>query len=275
MIFVISPAKALDFDTPVPVEQHSHSDHLDDSAALVDILRELSPAEVAALMRLSDPLAALNVARYASWARPFDAANARPAVFAFNGDVYDGLAARSLSEADLAWAQAHLRILSGLYGILRPLDLMQAYRLEMGTRLPTARGRNLYAFWGDTQTRALNRLLDAERAAGGTAVLVNLASGEYFKSVKPARLAGRVVTPVFEDWKDGRYRIISFYAKRARGLMSRFAIRNRVEEVEDLTAFADEGYAFAPEASDADTLVFRRRAEAGAFAHREAARDTR
>ena len=259
MIFVISPAKALDFQSPLAIEHHTPPEHLDASAELVDILRELSPAEVAALMGLSDQLAALNAARYATWTTPFDTANARPALFAFNGDVYDGLGARSLSRQDLAWAQAHLRILSGLYGILRPLDLMQAYRLEMGTRLANPRGGNLYAFWGDTQTRVLNGLLEAERAAGGQAVLVNLASAEYFKAVKPSRLAGRIVTPVFEDWKDGRYRIISFYAKRARGLMSRFAILERVEDVDGLKAFAADGYAFAPAASDADTLVFRRR----------------
>ncbi len=259
MIFVISPAKALDFESQITIPTHTQPDYLDDAAALVDILREYSPAQVAELMSLSDQLATLNVARYASWSRPFGPDNARPALFAFNGDVYDGLDAKSLDADEVAWAQERLRILSGLYGLLRPLDLIQAYRLEMGTRLPNPRGRNLYAFWGETQTTALNRLLSARREAGGEAVLVNLASEEYFKSVKPARLVGRVVTPVFEDWKDGRYRIISFYAKRARGLMVRHAIRNRVEEVDGLLDFAADGYAFAPEASDGDTLVFRRR----------------
>lgn len=262
MIFVISPAKALDYDTPPVTTQHSQPDYLEDARELIDVLRRLSPAEVASLMSLSDPLATLNVARYEQWAPPFSLANAKQAVLAFNGDVYDGLNAASLSEDDLQWAQQHLRILSGLYGLLRPLDLMQAYRLEMGSRLATVRGKNLYAFWGDKLTVALNGLLSAERERGGEAVLVNLASEEYFKSVKADRLAGRVVTPVFEDWKAGRYKIISFFAKRARGLMSRHAILNRVESVDDLKAFNLDGYAFAAEASDeseGSRLVFRRR----------------
>ena len=167
----------------------------------------------------------------------------------------------SLTEADLAWAQDHLRILSGLYGVLRPLDLMQAYRLEMGTRLANPRGKNLYEFWGERITDELNRLLAREEDAGRERVLVNLASDEYFKSVKPKKLNGRIVTPVFEDWKGGRYKIISFYAKRARGLMSRYVITRRIDEVEALQGFDAEGYAFAADASDADTLVFRRREE--------------
>lgn len=259
MIFVISPAKALDFDTPPITTRYSQPDYLDDARELIEVLRRLSPAEVARLMSLSDPLATLNVARYESWAPPFSPANAKQAVLAFDGDVYDGLDARSLGEDDLAWAQAHLRILSGLYGLLRPLDLMQAYRLEMGSRLATPRGKNLYAFWGDRLAVALNGLVDAERERGGEAVLVNLASEEYFKSVGSARLSGRVVTPVFEDWKNGRYKIISFFAKRARGLMSRFAILRRAETVDDLKGFDLAGYAFAAEASDGDRLVFRRR----------------
>lgn len=259
MIIVISPAKALDYETPIAVSTHTRPAFLDDSAALIEVLREKSPAEIADLMSLSDPLATLNVARYASWSRPFTPANARQALFAFNGDVYEGLDAKSLDEGDLAWAQDHLRILSGLYGVLRPLDLMQAYRLEMGTRLANPRGRNLYEFWGERISGELNRLLAREEDAGRDRVLVNLASEEYFKSVKPKKLDGRIVTPVFEDWKDGRYRVISFYAKRARGLMSRHAIRNRIDEVDALRDFAAEGYAFAAEASDADTLVFRRR----------------
>ena len=182
-------------------------------------------------------------------------------MLAFNGDVYDGLDARSLTEAQLDYAQAHLRILSGLYGLLRPLDLMQPYRLEMGTRFKNTRGKDLYAFWGMTQTDALNRLLEAERDAGREAVLVNLASEEYFKSVKAAKLKGRLLDVAFEDWKGGRYKIISFYAKRARGLMSRYVITRRIDEVEALQGFDAEGYAFAADASDADTLVFRRREE--------------
>jgi cytoplasmic iron level regulating protein YaaA (DUF328/UPF0246 family) len=261
MIFVISPAKALDFDTPPTTDRWTQPDFLDDAERLVGIMRRLSPAELAKLMSLSDHLATLNVARFESWSRPFNSDNAKQAVLAFNGDVYEGLAAASLSDEDLAWAQDHLRILSGLYGLLRPLDLMQAYRLEMGTRLENPAGKNLYAYWGERLTEALNDLLDAEREAGTEPVLVNLASDEYFKSVKPAKLRGRVVTPVFEDWKGGNYKIISFYAKRARGLMSRYAITRRVEEIEDLKCFDLDDYAFAPDASGEDRLVFRRRVE--------------
>lgn len=258
MIFVISPAKALDFDSPPVTAAHSQPDYLDDARELIDVLRQLSPAEVARLMTLSDQLATLNVARYENWAPPFSMVNAKQAVLAFNGDVYDGLDAGSLGDDDLNWAQRHLRILSGLYGLLRPLDLMQPYRLEMGSRLANARGKNLYAFWGDRLTVALNGLLNAERERGAEPVLVNLASEEYFKSVKPAQLDARVVTAVFEDWKAGRYKIISFFAKRARGLMARYAILNRVETVEDLKRFDLGGYAFAGDASDDDRLVFRR-----------------
>ncbi len=259
MLLVISPAKALDYETPPVTQRHSQPEFLDQAEQLIDLLRALAPQEVARLMDLSDPLATLNVARYASWSRPFDTANAKQAVLAFNGDVYEGLDAASLSDADLAWAQDHLRILSGLYGVLRPLDLMQAYRLEMGTRFANPRGRNLYAWWGSLITDALKAVLDAQRAAGELPVLVNLASEEYFKSVKADKLGVRIVTPLFEDWKGGRYKIISFYAKRARGLMSRYAIRNRAADVDDLKGFDSEGYAFAAEVSDDDTLVFRRR----------------
>ena len=261
MILVISPAKALDYETPPTTATFTQPDFLDQSAELIDILREKSPAQIAELMSLSDQLSSLNVARYASWSRPFAADNAKQALLAFNGDVYEGLDATSLTEADLAWAQDHLRILSGLYGVLRPLDLMQVYRLEMGTRLASPRGKNLYEFWGERITDELNRLLAREEDAGRERVLVNLASDEYFKSVKPKKLKGRIVTPVFEDWKGGRYKIISFYAKRARGLMSRYVITKRIDEVEALQGFDAEGYAFAADASDADTLVFRRREE--------------
>jgi cytoplasmic iron level regulating protein YaaA (DUF328/UPF0246 family) len=259
MIIVLSPAKALDYDTPPTTDRYTRPDFLRHSRELIDVLRPLAPAEVAGLMKLSDQLASFNVARYASWTPDFSPANAKQAVLAFNGDVYGGLDARSLDDEALHWAQAHLRILSGLYGVLRPLDLMQPYRLEMGTRLATRRGRNLYDFWGSRITDALNVLLDGEREAGGEGVLVNLASEEYFKSVQPGRLGGRLVTPVFEDWSGGRYRIVSFYAKRARGLMSRYAIERRLESAEGLKAFAREGYAFAAQASDDARWVFRRR----------------
>lgn len=259
MILVISPAKALDFETAPTTAVHSQPDFLDDAQALIEILRQRSLAEIAELMSLSDPLASLNVARYASWSRPFDRENAKQAVLAFNGDVYEGLSATTLSDADLAWAQDHLRILSGLYGVLRPLDLMQPYRLEMGTRLANPRGKDLYAFWGERITAELNGLLARETEDGGEPVLLNLASDEYFKSVKAKAIKGRIVTPVFEDWKAGRYKIISFYAKRARGLMSRFVIERRIDDIDALKAFDNEGYAFAADASEADKLVFRRR----------------
>ncbi|HMV52772.1 MAG TPA: peroxide stress protein YaaA [Rhodocyclaceae bacterium] len=258
MIFVLSPAKTLDFETPPTTRTHTQPEFLDHSAQLIALLRKLSPADVAALMDISDPLAALNVARYDAWSPPFRPANAKQAVLAFDGDVYDGLRAPDLRKADLDYAQKHLRILSGLYGLLRPLDLMQPYRLEMGTKLANPRGKDLYAFWGERQTEALNALLAKQK----NKVLVNLASEEYFKSVKPKRLAGRLLTPVFEEWKGGRYKIVSFFAKKARGLMARYAIVNRIDTPEGLQGFDYEGYAFDRKASNDDTFVFRRRQEA-------------
>ena len=257
MLILLSPAKSLDFETPPHLHDHSQPDFLAESARLIGRLRELAPNELASLMGISDPLAELNFGRYAAWSTPFTPANAKPAVLAFNGDVYEGLDAGTLSVADLLFAQDRVRILSGLYGVLRPLDLIQPYRLEMGTRLVNSRGKDLYAFWGSRIAEAVN----AAARASGSPTLVNLASDEYFKSVKPKKLKGRIVTPVFEDWKGGRYKIISFYAKRARGLMSRYVIGKRIDEVEALQGFDAEGYAFAADASDADTLVFRRREE--------------
>jgi uncharacterized protein len=254
MKLVISPAKSLDFESPLPKLPHTQPAFLDRSQQLIDILRELSPAEVGTLMDISDNLAVLNVTRYAEWSPPFSKRNARQAALAFNGDVYAGLNAPTLAEDDLKWAQKHLRILSGLYGLLRPLDLMQAYRLEMGTRLSNPEGRDLYAFWGDTITDALN----AELKRGE--VLVNLASEEYFKSVRPKRLKGPVITPVFQEGKAGSYKIISFFAKRARGLMSRYAIEHRIDDVAQLKAFDVEGYAFTPKVSSETEWVFRREA---------------
>ncbi|MCB1955607.1 MAG: peroxide stress protein YaaA [Rhodocyclaceae bacterium] len=255
MLIVLSPAKALDFDTPPHVDTRSQPDFLDEAEALVHVMREKSPQEVAGLMKLSDPLASLNVARYQGWKRPFTKRNAKQAVLAFDGDVYGGLDAKRLDDQDLAWAQSHVRILSGLYGVLRPLDLMQPYRLEMGTRLDNPRGPNLYRFWGDRISVALNKVLKKQR---GPSVLVNLASEEYFKAVDRRALQARVVTPVFEEWKGSSYRIISFNAKRARGLMTRFAIGRRIEDPEDLKYFDLEDYAFAPAASEGDRWVFRR-----------------
>lgn len=259
MIIVLSPAKALDYTTPSITDHYTLPDFIPDAKALIQVMRRFSPMEVAGLMGLSDKLAALNVGRYATWSPEFSTANAKQALLAFDGDVYDGLQAQSLDPEGLAWAQAHLRILSGLYGVLRPLDLMQPYRLEMGTRLATRRGKNLYEFWGDRITQSLNQLLQGEARAGDEPVLLNLASEEYFKSVRVEKLKGRVVNVVFEDWKDGRYRIISFYAKRARGLMTRYVIDGRIQAVDALSHFDQAGYGFAPEVSEPDTLVFRRR----------------
>lgn len=260
MIIVLSPAKSLDYDTPAHVETHTIPDFVDDAAELIDGLRRLSPQQIGTLMSISDPLAHLNFQRYAEWSKQFSQANAKQAVLAFNGDVYEGFDAKSLSATDLDYAQQHVRVLSGLYGVLRPLDLLQPYRLEMGTRFENARGKDLYAFWGERITHALNAQF--ERNAGkrkGARVLVNCASNEYFKAVKPKQLAAPVVTPVFEDWKGGRYKIISFHAKRARGLMARYAVEHRLAAPEALKGFAAEGYAFDAGASNDSTYVFRRR----------------
>ncbi|MEM5328955.1 peroxide stress protein YaaA [Paraburkholderia sp. JHI2823] len=264
MIIVLSPAKSLDYDTPAHVETHTIPDFVDDAAELIDGLRRLSPQQIGSLMSISDPLARLNFQRYADWSKQFSQANAKQAVLAFNGDVYEGFDAKSLSSADLDYAQQHVRVLSGLYGLLRPLDLLQPYRLEMGTRFENARGKDLYAFWGERITHAINAQMErnhagANKAAKGARVVVNCASNEYFKAVKPKKLAASVITPVFEDWKGGRYKIISFHAKRARGLMARYAVENRIAEPEALKAFDVEGYAFDADASNDSTYVFRRR----------------
>ncbi len=258
MILVLSPAKTLDYESPIAATKHTLPDFIPRSAELVSVLRDMSPAKIGSLMSISDTLAQLNAVRFASWRKTFTETNARQAVLAFDGDVYDGLDARSLNQRQLDWAQKHLRILSGLYGVLRPLDLMQPYRLEMGTRLATRRGKDLYAFWGSEITEALNAAL----ADSKSTALVNLASEEYFKSVRPAELTVPVITPVFEDWKGGKYKIISFFAKRARGLMARYAIDHKITKPEGLKAFDSDGYAYDAAASDAGTWVFRRRVEA-------------
>lgn len=252
MLIVISPAKTLDFEAPATTHHHSQPQFLDHSAQLIDQLRTLSVQDVAVLMKLSDKLASLNVARYESWATPFSGDNAKQAVLAFKGDVYTGLDAESLSEEDLLYAQQHLRILSGLYGVLKPLDLMQAYRLEMGTKLANTRGKDLYQFWGSIITDALNTELAKQQ------VLINLASNEYFKATKSKNLAARIITPEFRDWKSGQYKMISFYAKKARGLMTRYIIQNRIEDPEQLKGFDLEGYRFAETMSEGDTWTFIR-----------------
>ena len=255
MLILLSPAKSLDYEAPPTTDRHTLPEFIDASAALIEVLRPYTPAQIASLMDLSDPLATLNVARYAAWSPEFTAANSKQAILAFNGDVYEGLDARSLKPADLDWAQAHIGILSGLYGVLRPLDWMQPYRLEMGTRLANPRGKDLYAWWGDTLAEYLNRRL----AEQGDNLIVNLASQEYFKSVKRKALKARVVECVFEDWKAGQWKIISFHAKRARGLMARHAVLRRARGTADLLDFAAEGYAHDAAASEPDRLVFRRK----------------
>ncbi|WP_020682276.1 peroxide stress protein YaaA [Marinobacterium rhizophilum] len=254
MLIVISPAKTLDFETPPVTDRHSQPAYLDQSQLLIDELRTLAVQDVAELMKLSDKLASLNVARYASWETPFDADNAKQALLAFKGDVYTGLDAESLSADDLDFAQSKLCILSGLYGLLKPLDLMQPYRLEMGTKLKNKRGKDLYQFWGPRLTDALNR----ELMTSQTPVLVNLASNEYFRSVQPKNLEARLITPVFKDWKNGQYKIISFYAKKARGLMARYIIQNRIQDPEQLRGFDLDGYRFAESMSQGDTWTFIR-----------------
>lgn len=255
MLFLLSPAKSLDYERPLPAGlSHTLPPFIDQSAELIATLRQLPPQEVGALMSISDKLAQLNTARYAAWSRSFTADNARPALFAFNGDVYEGLDAYSLAPQDIAWAQDHLLMLSGLYGALRPLDWMQPYRLEMGTRLATAHGSNLYQFWG----QRIAQLINERQNADNQPVVVNLASQEYFKSVDLQHLKARVIECVFEDYKGGTYKIISFHAKRARGLMARYAIEQRVTQPEQLMAFDVDHYAYAPEVSSSVRLVFRR-----------------
>ncbi|MFT0532944.1 peroxide stress protein YaaA [Castellaniella hirudinis] len=255
MLMVLSPAKKLDFDSPVRTALHTAPVFPADTRALVSVLQGLSPGDLAGLMHLSDALSQLNADRYRAWVDQPDTAAARPAVLAFNGDVYEGLRAAQLSDAQLSWAQDHLAILSGLYGVLRPLDLIQPHRLEMGTRLKTGRGHSLYEFWGDRIARTLNQRLAAQ---AGPAVLLNLASQEYFKSVDRKTLTAQVVDCVFQDEKNGVWKVISFHAKRARGLMARFVIDQRLDRTEGLKEFAAEGYAFDAGQSTPSRLVFRR-----------------
>lgn len=254
MLMVISPAKTLDYDSPLTTERFTLPEHLDHAQQLIEQLRELSPQQISELMHLSDKLAALNVARYGSWTPDFTPSNSRQALLAFKGDVYTGLNASDFSEADFDFAQKHLRMLSGLYGVLRPLDLMQPYRLEMGTKLTNSRGKDLYAFWGERISNWLNDAL----AAQGDDVLLNLASNEYFGAVKRKALNARVIDVDFKDLKNGQYKIISFYAKKARGLMSRYVIKERIKRPEQLKDFAYDGYRYSPADSSADHLVFLR-----------------
>lgn len=255
MLLVVSPAKNLDFESELPTSEYSQPELLDHSKELIERCLTLTPENIGSLMSISDKLAGLNAARFAQWSIPFTLENARQSVFAFNGDVYTGLDAKTLNKADLAFAQKHLRILSGLYGILKPLDLMQAYRLEMGTKLDNLRGQNLYQFWGSVITEKVNDAL----AAQGDDVLLNLASTEYFKSVKKKEFKGTIVTPAFKDWKNGQYKMISFYAKKARGLMARYIIENKITDIEKITEFDSAGYQYNVDLSSAEVPVFTRK----------------
>ena len=257
MLVVVSPAKNLDFESEIPVSQFTLPAMLEDTERLMEVCRTLSPADLSSLMKISDKLATLNANRFAEFSTPFSPDNARQAMYAFNGDVYTGLDAYSLDSETVEYAQQHLRILSGLYGLLRPLDLMQAYRLEMGTKLANPEGKDLYAFWDDRITYMLNKALEAQ----GDNVLINLASNEYFKAVKKKSLDGMIITPTFKDCKNGQYKIISFFAKKARGLMARYILENRVEDVEGLKNFDVDGYVFSEEQSSSTELVFLRNQE--------------
>ncbi|MFC3033401.1 peroxide stress protein YaaA [Pseudoalteromonas fenneropenaei] len=245
MITVISPAKNLDYQTQAPLSDFSQPELLDHSAELIAVCRELSVQQLASLMKLSDKLAALNVARFTQWSLPFNRENAKQAIYAFNGDVYGGFDAYNAPQQTIAYAQQHLRILSGLYGVLKPLDLMQAYRLEMGTSLDNPRGKSLYAFWGRIIADKLNEAL----AATNSKVLVNLASNEYFKAVDKKALQGEIITPIFKDQKNGQYKVISFYAKKARGLMARYIMDKQIDNVAELLKFSVAGYYYSAEAT--------------------------
>ncbi|MEP0074244.1 MAG: peroxide stress protein YaaA [Marinomonas sp.] len=252
MKFLISPAKTLDLTSELPNSHFSQPEMLDNSQELINTIKPYTPAEIATLMKLSDNLATLNVSRYQEWQKEHTTSNSRPAVYTFMGDVYTGLDAYSLSDENMDYAQKSLRILSGLYGLLKPLDLMQAYRLEMGTKLTNSRGSNLYQFWGDIIVDKINDTLKENE------LLVNLASNEYFKAVNKKKLKSTLITPNFLDEKNGQFKVISFYAKKARGLMARYLIENRCETLEELKAFDLAGYHYDPEQSTDAAPVFIR-----------------
>lgn len=254
MLLVLSPAKTLDYQSPLTPTRTTLPDYLTQAQELVQQLKTYTPAQLASLLGVSDSLAALNTARYGSWSLPFTADNARPALLAFKGDVYTGLQAEQFSEADLEFAQQHLRILSGLYGVLRPLDLMQPYRLEMGTKLTNSRGKNLYAFWSEQITHGLNETL----AQQNEPFLINLASNEYFSAIQRAHLRAQIIDTEFRDRKNGQYKIISLYAKRARGLMARYVIQQRLTHPDELCRFDSDGYSYSVEQSQPQRLVFLR-----------------
>ncbi len=251
MILVISPAKTLDFDSKPVTDSYSQPRYLEQSALLIEELQKYSVTDIASLMKLSDKLAGLNFARFSSWQPPFDMDNAKQAFLAFKGEVYTGLDADTLDEKGFEFAQQHLRILSGLYGVLKPLDLIQAYRLEMGTKLKNSRGKDLYQFWDSQLRESIEDELNGD-------VLINLASNEYFKALQAKKLNARIITPIFKDFKNGQYKIISFYAKKARGLMSRYIIVHQIAEPEQIKEFDSDGYQFSPKMSQGDDWVFIR-----------------
>jgi uncharacterized protein len=254
MLVLVSPAKTLDFENPPLTTEHTLPKLLDHSQALIKECQKLTPVQIASLMKVSDKIAGLNAARFAQWQPNFSLGEAKQAIFAFRGDVYTGFDADSLLAAQLQSAQRHLRILSGLYGLLKPLDLILPYRLEMGTRLENTKGSNLYAFWGQIITDEINRALIEQ----GDNIIVNLASNEYFKAVKEKSLKGRLVTPVFKDCKNGQYKVISFYAKKARGLMARFIIEQQPKDLTALIRFDSDGYYYCEAQSTPSSPVFLR-----------------
>ncbi|MEJ2596027.1 MAG: peroxide stress protein YaaA [bacterium] len=254
MITLISPAKTLDFERDISCNEYSIPENLDKSEQLVGTLKRKSRKQLSELMNISPKLAGLNHDRFQEWNIPFTMDNARQAVFVFKGDVYAGLDIDRFLLEDLKYTQDHLRILSGLHGMLRPLDLIKPYRLEMGIRLKYRRKNNLYEFWGDTITNQLKETLEPE----GSGILVNLASDEYFKSIDTKKLGARIITPVFMDFKNGEYKLISFFFKKARGMMARYILLNRIEDAEQLKMFDEEGYMYNDQLSEGDRLVFTR-----------------
>ena len=259
MLILISPAKTLDFETPSILERFSQPEFITDTAKLVGQLKQLSASEISSLMKVSEKLGVLTAQRYQAWQLEFDTIDAKQALLAFQGDVYQGMKVNEFEPQDFNYAQEHLRILSGLYGLLRPLDLIQPYRLEMGTKLTHAKLQELsvdtlYQFWQHKLTQAVNRQLEKSK----TKTIINLASNEYFKALNSQLLAGEIITPVFKDWKNGKYKIISFYAKKARGMMAAYLIKNKIENTNAIKDFAEAGYSYNAELSGDRELVFTR-----------------
>jgi cytoplasmic iron level regulating protein YaaA (DUF328/UPF0246 family) len=254
MLILISPAKTLDFDVPDLQVPSTQPEFLDEAQLLVDKLKKYNPSKLQQLMRINPKLADLNAKRYMDWHQPFTEENAKPAILVFKGEVFTGLKAEELSADDLEFSQDHLRILSGLYGVMRPLDLIQPYRLEMGTKLKTRKGEDLYQFWGSKITESIGRALKE----AGQNLIINLASNEYFNSIDKAKLGADIITPTFKDFSKGQYKFITVYGKRARGMMARFIIRNRIVETDRLKLFDEDGYYYNDKMSNDKNLVFTR-----------------